>query len=79
MTELEEEILSEIELNTPYLWWRYTGDFFFLEKHGEEKLKNFIKHFNEKHQILRSTGEWSQASINVLDATISLVWKCYCR
>ena len=74
MTELEEEILSEIELNTPYLWCRYTGDFFFLEKHGEEKLKNFIKHFNEKHQILRSTGEWSQASINVLDATISLVW-----
>ena len=47
MTELEEEILSEIELNTPYLWCRYTGDFFFLEKHGEEKLKNFIKHFNE--------------------------------
>ena len=29
MTELEEEILSEIELK-PYLWWRYINDIFFI-------------------------------------------------
>ena len=37
MAELQEEILSEIKL-TPYLWWRYIDDIFFLWKHGEEKL-----------------------------------------
>ena len=37
MAELEEEVLSEIELN-PYLWWRYIDDIFFLWEHGEEKL-----------------------------------------
>ena len=29
MTELEEEILSEIKLK-PYLWWRYIDNIFFL-------------------------------------------------
>ena len=29
MIELEEEILSEIELK-PYLWWRYINDIFFI-------------------------------------------------
>ena len=29
ITELDEEILSEIELK-PYLWWRYINDIFFL-------------------------------------------------
>ena len=43
MAELEEEILSEIELK-PYLWWRYIDDIFFLWEHGEEKLKEFIEH-----------------------------------
>ena len=46
MAELEEEILSEIELK-PYLWWRYIDDIFFLWEHGEEKLQGFIEHLNE--------------------------------
>ena len=33
----------------PYLWWRYIDDIFFLWKHGEEKLKEFMEHLNEKH------------------------------
>ena len=32
MAELEEEILSEIELK-PYRWWRYIDDIFFLWEH----------------------------------------------
>ena len=42
MAELEEEILSEIELK-PYLWWRYIDDIFFLWEDGEEKLKEFTQ------------------------------------
>ena len=72
MAELEEEILSEIELK-PYLWWRYIDDIFFLWEHGEEKLKEFIEHLNEKHQTIKFTAEWSQTSIKFLDVTVSLI------
>ena len=71
MAELEEEILSEIELK-PYLWWGYIDDIFFLWEHGEEKLKEFIEHLNEKHPTIKFTAEWSQTSINFLDVTVSL-------
>ena len=63
MAELEEEILSEIELK-PYLWWRCIDDIFFLWEHGEEKLKKFIEYLNEKHLAIKFTAEWSQTSIN---------------
>ena len=56
MAELEEEILSEIELKS-YLWRRYIDDTFFLWEHGEEKLKKFIEHLNEKHPTVRFTAE----------------------
>ena len=72
MAELEEEFLSEIELK-PYLWWRYIDDIFFLWEHGEEKLKGFIEHLNEKHPTIKFTAEWSKTSINFLDVTVSLV------
>ena len=72
MTELEEETLSEIELK-PYLWWRYVDDIFFLWEHREEKLKDFIKHLNEKHPTIKFTAEWSETLINFLDVAVSLI------
>ena len=72
MAELEEEILSEIELK-PCLWWRYIDNIFFLWEHGEEKLKEFIEHLNEKHPTIKFKAEWSQTSINFLDVTVSLI------
>ena len=72
MAELEEEILSEIELK-PYLRWRYRDDIFFLWEHGEEKLKGSIEHLNEKHATIKFTAELSKTSINFLDVTVSLV------
>ena len=71
MAELEEEILSETELK-PYLWWRYIHDIFFLWENGEEKLKEFIEHLNEKDPTIKFTAECSQTSINFLDVTVSL-------
>ena len=64
--------LSEIELK-PYLWWRYIDDIFLLWEHGEEKLKEFIEHLNEKHPAIKFTAEWCQISINFLDNTVSLI------
>ena len=72
MAELEEEILSEIELKI-YLCWRYIDDIFFLWEHGEEKLKKFIEYLNEKHPPIKFTAKWSQTSINFLDVTVSFI------
>ena len=72
MAELEEEILSEIELK-PYLWWRYIDDIFFLWEHGEEKFKEFIEYLNEKHPTIKFMPEWFQTLINFLDVTVSLI------
>ena len=72
MTDLEEEVLIEIELR-PYLWWKYTDDIVFLWEHEEETLKTFIEHLNEKYPIIKFTAEWSQTSINFLDVTVSFI------
>ena len=72
MTELDEEILREIELK-PYLRWRNIDDIFFLWEHGEEKLKKFIEYLNEKHLTKKVTAEWSETSINFLDVTVSFI------
>ena len=72
IAELEEEILSEIELKQ-HLWWRYIDDIYFLWKHEEEKLKKFIEYLNEKYPTIKCTAEWSQTSINFLDVTVSLI------
>ena len=49
-----------------------TSSFFFWE-HGEEELKEFIEHFNEKHPTIKFTVEWSQTLVNFLDVTVSLI------
>ena len=72
IAEFEEKILSEIELKS-YLWWRYIDDIFFLWEHGEEKLREFREHLNEKHPTTKFTVEWSQTSINFLDITVSFI------
>ena len=33
ITELEEEVSSEVELK-PYLWWRFIDNIFFIWEHG---------------------------------------------
>ena len=43
------------------------------DKHGEEELKRFIEHSNEKHLIIKFRAEWSQTSINLLDVTFLLI------
>ena len=71
MAELEEEILGELELK-PYLWWWYIDDIFFIWKHGEEKLKEFIDALNKKHPTIKFIAEWSETQINFLDVTVYL-------
>ena len=70
--ELEEKIIKESEYK-PNLWWRYIDDIFFLWEHGENKLKSFIDKINKVHPTIKLTAEWSKASINFLDVTVSLI------
>ena len=59
MTELEEEILSEIELK-PYLWWKYIDYIFVFGNIEERNTEEFIKHLNETHLNIKFMAEWSQ-------------------
>ena len=61
-----------MHLLKPYLWQRYIDDIFFLWENGEEKLKLFINNINKMHPIITFTADWSKASINVLDVTVSI-------
>ena len=71
VVELEEEILKEVELK-PYPRWLYIDDIFFIWKHGEEKLKEFIDVLNKKHHSIKFTAELSKTQINFLDVILSL-------
>ena len=42
-------------------------------EHGEEKVKQFMEHLNEKHSAIKFTAEWSQTSMNFLDITVFLI------
>ena len=41
MDSLEEYILSN-SLLKPLIWWRYIGDTFMMQEHGEEELQKFL-------------------------------------
>ena len=72
MVVLEKEILGEIELKR-YLWQSYRDGIFVLWGHGEEKLKEFMEHMNEKYPTIKFTSEWSQRSLYFQYATVSLI------
>ena len=66
MSDLEKQILEDCKFK-PYVWWRHIDCIFFLWKHGEEKLMEFIKELNAKYPTIKFTAEWSSKSINFLD------------
>ena len=45
MADLEEKILEDNELQSR-IWWKYIDDIFFIWKHGEDSLKQFIETLN---------------------------------
>ena len=71
MTELEEKILEDIELQ-PRKWWRHIDDIFFIREHGEDSLKQFIETLNTCHPIFKFTAEWPKEEKNFLDVNVRL-------
>ena len=56
MAVLEEQILNKVK-KKPNVWWRYIDDIFFIWKHGEESLKEFINEINSFHPVIRFTAD----------------------
>ena len=71
MTDLEERILEDIELQ-PRIWWRYIDNIFFVWEHGEDSSKQFIEILNACHPPIKFTAEWSKEVINFLDVNVRL-------
>ena len=71
VAELEEEILQKAEFKQ-YLRWRNIDEVFFLWEHGEENLKSFINSINKMHPTIKFTADWSKASTNFLNVTVSI-------
>ena len=71
MTDLEESILKDIELQL-HIWWRYIDDIFFIWEHGEDSLKHFIETLNASRPTIKFTAEWSKEEINFLDVNVRL-------
>ena len=72
MVELEEEILSEIELKS-YLWWRYVDDIFFSLGTWRRETSEVYRIFEWETFDIKFTAEWSQTSINFLNVTVYLI------
>ena len=65
MFDLEEKNLEDIELQ-PRIWWRYIDDIFFIWKHGEDSLSQFIETLNAFYPTIKFTAEWSREEIYFL-------------
>ncbi len=62
---LEDKILKSLELKglKPVLSLRYIGDIFIIWNQGEETLLEFINFFNEAHQTIKFTSEYSRVEV----------------
>ena len=59
MTDLEERFLGKFELQS-HIWLMHTDDTFFIRKHGEDSLKQFVETITSFHPITKLTARWSK-------------------
>ena len=71
MDKIESDILKSQEI-TPFLWYRYTEDVFFIWTHDEEKLESFIDDLNSYHLSTKFTHESNKGYIPFFDLNVNL-------
>ena len=71
MDEIETNFLDTQEFK-PLVWFQYIDDVFFIWTHGKEKLKEFLKDFNNYHPNIKFTHEFNKENIPFLDLKMSL-------
>ena len=58
MDQLKTSFL-EIQTLQPFAWLRYIDDIFFIWRHSEEKVKEFMKELNYFESSIKFTYEYS--------------------
>ena len=58
MDQLKTSFL-EIQTLQPFVWLRYIDDIFFIWRHSEEKVKEFMKELNYFESSIKFTYEYS--------------------
>ena len=71
MDEIETNFLDTQKIKL-LVWFRYIDDVFFIWTHGKEKLKEFLKDFDNYHDTIKLTHEFNKKSIPFLDLKVSL-------
>ena len=71
MAVLEENILRKVK-KKPSVWWNYIDVTFFIWKHGEESLKEFINEINSFYPTIKFMTDWSKQKVNFLDVEVTL-------
>jgi hypothetical protein len=69
LSVLEKEFLNSLELK-PLCWFRFIDDIFCVYQHGLENLKKLVEKFNNTHDTLKLTLEWSEKEIAFLDTVV---------
>ena len=71
MGQIETKFLRT-QSHQPMVWFRYIVNIFFIWTHGEEKLEEFMAHFNAFNPNIQFTYESSRKSITFLDLDVAL-------
>ena len=71
MDYLEVKILNSV-VEKPFDWWSYIDDIFMIWQHAEDKLKEFLKIFNNCHPTIKFTVEYSLDKVNFL--YVEVIW-----
>ena len=71
MGVLEDTFLKSQEVK-PDIWWCYIDDIFYIWRHGEGKLIQFIDSLKQFHPTIKVTVNVSHTDINFLDVSVAL-------
>ena len=70
MAALKEKILNKFK-KKPNVWGRYIDHMFFICKHGEESLKEFLNEINSFYSTIKFPADWSKENFNFLDVEVT--------
>ena len=71
MGKLEQQFLRTQE-RVPLVWWRYIDDVLAVWTHGEPAPQSFVDEFNQHHDTIKFTANWSTEEVTFLDMLVYL-------
>ena len=71
MGKLEKELL-ETTTHKPLIYLSYIDDIFMIYTHGEEQLLELIETWNQYHETIKFTAEYSPDKVVFLDTQVHI-------